>query len=186
MTQKAMQKWQRDHFKRKVEEKMQPMIEEAELALKSIISDATEKAEKNLSKKIGADKVIKQLEAAKEILEAAQRKAKTFFKRAATGKEKKEKLKYDFTYDHDRYLNDITPEYCREQIRDWAASLARKEAYKTPVGKKRVALENIKKASLDSVMEAGIPEHLINRLDKTMNVIGITWNTQVKALPDLH
>ena len=34
MTQKAMQKWQRDHFKRKVEEKMQPMIEEAELALK--------------------------------------------------------------------------------------------------------------------------------------------------------
>jgi len=83
-------------------------------------------------------------------------------------------------------LNDITPEYCREQIRDWAASLARKEAYKTPVGKKRVALENIKKASLDSVMEAGIPEQLINRLDKTMNVIGITWNTQVKALPDLH
>ena len=76
-----MQLYQRDHFRDKLRRKLDPLIEQEELLLKSTISDMTESVEKNLAKKIGADKVINNLEKAEKDLEIARRKARSFFEK---------------------------------------------------------------------------------------------------------
>ena len=55
---KTMTKYQLDHFKDKVRDKFNPMIEEQELLVKQFKTEATEKIVKKLSKKMGADKII--------------------------------------------------------------------------------------------------------------------------------
>ena len=77
---KGMQLYQRDHFKDKLNRKLDPLIEQEELLLKSTISEMTESVEKTLAKKIGADeKIIDKLEKAEKDLEIARRKARSFF-----------------------------------------------------------------------------------------------------------
>ena len=51
---KPMQKWQRDHFVSELNLKYDPLINAAELKLKSIEAEAIEIAEKNLADEIGA------------------------------------------------------------------------------------------------------------------------------------
>ena len=181
-----MTKYQLEHFKTKVKDKFAPMIEEADLSLRKIVADMTESAEKKLSDKIGATEIVKLLEDAEVEHIKAMKKAKTFFTKNITAKQKKgldykfkkdEKIGFD-NYHHHR----ITPEDCKEQIRSWAQKLAEREAEKTPIGKKKVKLLQLKEDAISDVMESGMPAELIEKLGQRLKVIGIAWNNNVKQI----
>ena len=179
-------KYQLEHLKKRINNEIDPLIDQARLSVKSIIADFTEGAELKLAKKIKADVVIKELEKAIQELEIKQRKAQTFFGKIAN-KELKEKLSYKFDkkdrdgYYRSSYDRGITPEDCREQLREWAQFLATKEAEKTPEGKKVKELELYKQSAINSVFECGVPEQLNIVLEKVLNGVGIVWN-KTKAL----
>jgi len=78
-----MKVYQREHFERKIRNLLSPEIEKEEMLLSSTIADMAESAEKNLAKKIGADKIINDLELAELHLEKARNKAMSFFKQAS-------------------------------------------------------------------------------------------------------
>jgi hypothetical protein len=88
-------KYQLEHLKKRINSEIDPLIDQAQLSVKSIIADLTEDAELKLAKKIKADVVIKELEDAIANLEIKQRKAQTFFGKVAN-KELKENLDYKF------------------------------------------------------------------------------------------
>ena len=69
----------------KIRKKIEPLIEDEKLMLKSKITDMAEKGYNALCKKIGADKIIKELEEMEIGLENAQRKAKSFFGKTVCG-----------------------------------------------------------------------------------------------------
>ena len=127
-------KYQLEHLKKRINQEIDPLIDQARLSVKSIIADLTEGAELKLAKKIKADVVIKELEKAIEQVEIKQRKAQAFFGKVAN-KELKEKLSYKFdkkdrdSYYRSSYDRGITPEDCREQLREWAQFLATKEEF---------------------------------------------------------
>ena len=179
-------KYQLEHLKRRINQEIDPLIDQARLSVKSIIADLTESAELKLAKKIKADVVIKELEKAIQELEIKQRKAQTFFGKISN-KELKEKLSYKFdkndrdNYYRSNYNKGITPEDCRDQIREWAQFLAEKEAEKTPEGKKVKELELYKQSAINSVFECGVPEQLNVVLEKVLSGVGIVWN-KTKAL----
>ena len=180
-------KYQLEHLKRRINSEIDPLIDQARLSVKSIIADLTESAELKLAKKIKADVVIKELEKAIQELEIKQRKAQTFFGKISN-KELKEKLSYKFDkkdrdsyYRSSSYDRGITPEDCRDQIREWASYLAKKEAEKTPEGKKVKELELYKQSAINSVFECGVPEQLNIVLEKVLSGVGIVWN-KTKAL----
>jgi len=179
-------KYQLEHLKKRINQEIDPLIDQARLSVKSIIADLTESAELKLAKKIKADVVIKELEKAIQELEIKQRKAQTFFGKISN-KELKEKLSYKFdkndrdNYYRSNYNKGITPEDCRDQIREWAQFLAEKEAEKTPEGKKVKELELYKQSAINSVFECGVPEQLNVVLEKVLSGVGIVWN-KTKAL----
>ena len=179
-------KYQLEHLKKRINQEIDPLIDQARLSVKSIIADLTENAELKLAKKIKADVVIKELEKAIQELEIKQRKAQTFFGKISN-KELKEKLSYKFdkndrdNYYRSNYNKGITPEDCRDQIREWAQFLAEKEAEKTPEGKKVKELELYKQSAINSVFECGVPEQLNVVLEKVLSGVGIVWNKN-KAL----
>ena len=159
-------KYQLEHLKKRINSEIDPLIEQAELSVKSIVADLTESAELKLAKKIKADVVIKELEGAIAELEIKQRKAMTFFGKI-NNRELKENLNYKFKksdrdnyYSRDTYGRGIQPSDCREQLREWASYLAKKEAEKTPEGKKVKELELYKQSAINSVFECGVPEQL--------------------------
>ena len=49
---KAMTKYQLEHFKRKVQDKFEPLIDEANLTLRKTVADMTASAEKKLAQKL--------------------------------------------------------------------------------------------------------------------------------------
>ena len=180
-------KYQLEHLKKRINSEIDPLIEQAELSVKSIVADLTESAELKLAKKIKADVVIKELEDAIAELEIKQRKAMTFFGKI-NNRELKENLSHRFKrsdrdnyYSNDHYGKGITPKDCREQLRNWASHLAQKEAEKTPEGKKVKELELYKQSAINSVFECGVPEQLNIVLEKVLNGVGIVWN-KTKAL----
>ena len=179
-------KYQLEHLKKRINQEIDPLIDQARLSVKSIIADLTEGAELKLAKKIKADVVIKELEKAIQDLEIKQRKAQTFFGKISN-KELKDKLSYKFdkkdrdSYYRSSYDRGITPEDCREQLRKWAEFLATKEAEKTPEGKKVKELEIYKQSAINSVFECGVPEKLNVVLEKVLSGVGIIWN-KTKAL----
>jgi len=63
---KSMTKYQLDHFRDKVKRQFNPLIEDQELLVKQYKTQATDKAVAKLSKKIGADKIIKAFEDAEK------------------------------------------------------------------------------------------------------------------------
>ena len=175
------------HLEKRIESEIDPLIEQAQLSVKSIVADLAESAELKLAKKIKADVVIKELERAIEQVEIKQRKAQTFFGKI-NNRDLKENLDYKFKksnrdnyYSNDRYGRGITPEDCREQLRSWAQFLAEKEAEKTPEGKKVKELELYKQSAINSIFECGVPEQLNIVLEKVLSGIGIVWN-KTKAL----
>ena len=180
-------KYQLEHLKKRINSEIDPLIEQAELSVKSIVADLTESAELKLAKKIKADVVIKELEDAIAELEIKQRKAMTFFGKI-NNRELKENLSYKFKksdrdnyYSRDSYGRGIQPSDCREQLRNWASHLAQKEAEKPPEGKKVKELELYKQSAINSVFECGVPEQLNIVLEKVLNGVGIVWN-KTKAL----
>jgi len=180
-------KYQLEHLKKRINSEIDPLIDQAQLSVKSIVADLTESAELKLAKKIKADVVIKELEQAIEQLEIKQRKAQTFF-----GKIKDPDLKGQLNYKFDakdkdsRYRHSynskgIEPADCRDQLREWAQYLAQIEAEKTPEGKKVKELKLYKQSAINSVFECGVPEQLNIVLEKVLNGVGIVWN-KTKAL----
>tara|TARA_Y100000593_G_C4120306_1_gene242329 strand:- start:42 stop:614 length:573 start_codon:yes stop_codon:yes gene_type:complete len=184
---KAMTKYQLEHFKTKVKHKFAPMIEEVDLSLRKIVADMTESAEKKLSDKIGATEIIKDLLDAEAEHIKAMKKARTFFTKNITA-EQKENLDYKFRKDEKLGFESgysttrISAEDCKEQIRSWAQKLAEREAEKTPIGKKKVKLLQLKEDAISDVMESGMPAELIEKLGQRLKVIGIAWNNNVKQI----
>jgi hypothetical protein len=181
-------KYQLEHLKKRINSEIDPLIDQAQLSVKSIVADLTETAELKLAKKIKADVVIKELEGAIAELEIKQRKAQTFFGKIKDA-ELKSKLSYKFDKrDKDSYWSTssygsrgIMPEDCREQLREWAQHLAQIEAEKTPEGKKVKELKLYKQSAINSVFECGVPEQLNTVLEKVLSGVGIIWN-KTKAL----
>ena len=125
-----MTKYQLEHFERKVERTLNPMIEDQELLVKQYTTEATNKASKKLAVKIGAQKIMDHLKEAEEMLTQAQKSAQSFFEKKATTKERKNDLKSKFDKGSYRYDEDdttITLKDCEEQIRVSAKALAERE-----------------------------------------------------------
>ena len=166
---KTMTKYQLDHFKEKVRRNFDPLIEEQELLVKQYRAEATEKIVGKLAKKMGADKILDEFKKAEAQLKAIQDKARTFFKKKAN-KDKKEINNYRFEKDEKLSLSD-----CEEQMKDWARELVDREIRRRPEGLKLKQLEELKRHSIDTVMESGTPEDLLRALDATTKKIGIAW-----------
>ena len=179
-------KYQLEHLKKRINSEIDPLIDQAELSVKSIVADLTESAELKLAKKIKADVVIKELEDAIAELEIKQRKAQTFFGKIKDP-ELRDQLNYKFnkkdrdSYYRGDYNRGIEPSDCREQLREWAQYLAQIEAEKTPEGKKVKELKLYKQSAINSVFECGVPEQLNTVLEKVLSGVGIIWN-KTKAL----
>ena len=166
---KTMTKYQLDHFKEKVRRNFDPLIEEQELLVKQYRAEATEKIVGKLAKKMGADKILDEFKKAEAQLKAIQDKARTFFKKKAN-QDKKEINNYRFEKDEKLSLSD-----CEEQMKDWARELVDREIRRRPEGLKLKQLEELKRHSIDTVMESGTPEDLLRALDQTTKKIGIAW-----------
>ena len=177
---KYMTKYQLEHLKQRVRAEIDPIIDEAKLMRKSVVAELTASAESKLAKKIKADIVIKELEKSLQQLEIAQRKAKTFFT-TKLSKSLKDNLNYTFQdgkeYSYrSSYNKGIMPDDCREQLRQWAETLAIKEAEKTPEGKKVKQLELYKQSAINEVFETGLPSDLPKTLERIFKPLGIVWN----------
>ncbi len=178
---KTMTKYQLDHFRDKVKRQFNPMIEEQELLVKQYKTEATDKAVSKLSKKIGADTIIEKFAKAEKMLEDARATAKTFFEKK---KPKDQELDYKFTSSNSYRSDEITLADCEDQLRTWASELAQREIERRPEGLKLKQLKDLKIKALDVVMESGTPDTLAIALNEVSKKIGLTWNTDVQALPN--
>ena len=177
---KSMTKYQLDHFRAKVKRQFEPMIRYQELLVKQYKTEATDKAVEKLSKKIGADTIIKKFAEAEKMLSDARATALTFFEKK---KPKDQELDYKFTQ-RSSYRDELTLADCKDQLRNWASELAEREIEKRPEGAKLKQLKELKLKALDVVMESGTPDSLAIALDQVSKKIGLTWNTDVQALPN--
>ena len=178
---KSMTKYQLDHFRDKVKRQFEPMIRDQELLVKQFKTEATDKAVDKLSKKIGADTIIKKFAEAEKMLEEARATALTFFNKK---KPKDQELNYNFRDQGSRYADKLTLSDCQEQLREWASELAEREIEKRPEGAKLKQLKELKLKALDVIMESGTPDALAIALDQVSKKIGLNWNTDVQALPN--
>jgi len=178
---KTMTKYQLDHFRDKVKRQFNPMIDEQELLVKQYKTEATDKAVAKLSKKIGAEKIIDNFRKAEKMLEQARATALTFFEKK---KPKDQELDYKFTSRNSYRSDEITLADCEDQLRTWASELAQREIERRPEGKKLKDLKDLKVKALDVVMESGTPDSLAIALNEVSKKIGLTWNTDVQALPN--
>ena len=177
---KSMTKYQLDHFRDKVKRQFEPMIRDQELLVKQFKTEATDKAIDKLSKKIGADTIIKKFAEAEKMLEEARATALTFFNKK---KPKDQDLNYSLK-NNGSYGDKLTLSDCEDQLREWASELAEREIEKRPEGAKLRQLKELKLKALDVVMESGTPDTLAIALDQVSKKIGLTWNTDVQALPN--
>jgi len=174
-------KYQITKLEQRVDEELDPVINLAELELKSVLAEQTEIAMTYLAKKIKADKVIDNLQKAVEQLEIAQRQAITFFGKVKDNKLKKS-LHHKFTKkDRDNYYSSsydkgILPEDCREQLREWAEVIAQQKVENKPEGKKLKELKLYKKASKHKIWECGVPEQLQSQLSEILAGLNIIWD----------
>lgn len=176
-------KYQITKLEQRVDEEIDPFIKMAELELKSVLTEQTEIAMTYLSKKIKADKVINNLQKAVEGLEIAQRQALTFFGKIKDHK-LKDKLSYKFKnpkdrdnyYRSDNYGRGITPEDCRDQLREFAEFIAQQKVENMKEGKKLKELKLYKKASKHKIWECGVPEQLQSQLSEILAGLNIIWD----------
>ena len=178
---KTMTKYQLDHFRDKVKRQFNPMIDEQELLVKQYKTEATDKAVSKLSKKIGADTIINKFREAEKKLAEARATALTFFEKK---KPKDQELDYKFTSSNSYRSDEITLADCEDQLRTWASELAQREIERRPEGLKLKQLKDLKIKALDVVMESGTPDTLAIALNEVSKKIGLTWNTDVQALPN--
>tara|TARA_R100000278_G_C5410796_1_gene142987 strand:- start:54 stop:647 length:594 start_codon:yes stop_codon:yes gene_type:complete len=176
-------KYQITKLEQRVDEEIDPFINMAELELKSVLTEQTEIAMTYLSKKIKADKIINNLQKAVEQLEIAQRQALTFFGKIKDNK-LKDRLSYKFKnpkdrdnyYRSDNYGRGITPEDCRDQLRDFAEFIAQQKVENMKEGKKLKELKLYKKASKHKIWECGVPEQLQTQLSEILAGLNIIWD----------
>jgi len=187
MTKAMMQKWQRDWFVKELDRDYDPMIQAAQLKIRSLEAEAVEVAEKNLADEIGATPIIEELQEAIDNVKSKMSKAARFFKTSKVAKKKDVNYKFkEKDFDISGYgANRITPEDCWEQIRDWAGDFARAKIKQTPEGKVLATLEENKRASYKEIMEAGSPDSLKTKLHNNLQKDGLSWNREVKALPPI-
>ena len=167
-----------EHFEDKVKRQFDPLIEDQELLIRQFRTKATNVAVDKLAKKMGADKIINDFKEAEKMLADARANAITFFDKK---KPKNQELNYNFRRDR----NELSLSDCEEQLRDWASNLVDKEIEKRPEGSKLAHLKELKCKAMDTIKECGSPEALAVALDKVSNKIGITWNTDIKAIPQI-
>ena len=175
----TMQKWQVEHFEKKVKRQFNPLIDDQELLIKQYKTEATNKAVEKLAKKMGADKIISDFRRAEKMLASARANAITFFDKK---KPKDKELDYNFRRDQAR----LSLEDCEGQLREWASNLVDKEIEKRPEGAKLRILKELKTKALDTVKECGSPESLALALNKVSNKIGLSWEQDLKALPSVN
>ena len=187
MAKATMQKWQRDWFVKELDRDYDPLIQAAQLKIRSLEAEAVEIAEKNLADEIGATPIIEELEKAIENVKNKMSKAARFFRTSKVARKKEVNYKFrEKEFDIDGYKsNSITPDDCWEQIREWAGDLARKQIEKTPEGKALKILEDNKRVSLKDIMEAGSPADLRDKLQSNLKKDGLTWTKDQKALPPI-
>tara|TARA_R110001599_G_C12031237_1_gene640126 strand:- start:124 stop:666 length:543 start_codon:yes stop_codon:yes gene_type:complete len=167
-----------EHLMSKIRKKISPLIEDEKLMIKSKISDMAEAGYENLCKKIGADKIIKELEDMEMGLDNAQRKAKSFFgKTSRSSVAYRNSLNYEFRNEQKK----ISSEKCKAQCREWAEKYAERELSKSPIGKKIADLESLQEQATDTVMEATTTKDLTEELAKLLGGVGLQWHT-FKAL----
>jgi len=177
---KSMTKYQLEHFENKVNRQFRPYIEEQELIVKQFRTDAIDQAVAGLSKKMGADKILKKFRDAEKALADARATAQTFFEKK---KPKDEELHYKLSPNRgQRYEHDLSVSDCEDQLREWASSLADRAIEKRPEGKKLKQLKDANQQAIDTVMEAGCSEELIKQLAIVSKCIGLTWNKEVKPI----
>ena len=157
------------------------MIDEQELLVKQYKTEATDKAVDKLSKKIGADKIINKFRQAEKMLADARATAMTFFEKK---KPKDQELHYKFTERNSYRSDELSLSDCEDQLREWASELAQREIERRPEGMKLKQLKDLKVKALDVVMESGTPDSLAIALNEVSKKIGLTWNTDVQALPN--
>ena len=180
---KTMTKYQLDHFERKVRRQFDPLIEDQELLVKQYKAKATDVAVAKLSKKIGADKIINKFRQAEKMLEEARATAITFFEQK---KPKDAELDYSFRRKKDSYNDSkLSLSDCEEQLRSWASNQAEKEIERRPEGARLKQLRELKEKAIDTVMESGTPDSLAIALDKVSQKIGLRWDNELTALPNL-
>ena len=180
---KTMTKYQLDHFKGKVKRQFDPMIYEQELLVKQFKTEATDKAVAKLSKKIGAEKIIDNFRKAEKMLEEARATALTFFEKK---KPKDAELDYSFRRKTDSYNDSkLSLSDCEDQLRSWASNQAEKEIERRPEGARLRQLKELKEKALDTVMESGTPDSLAISLNEVSKKIGLSWNTDLTALPNI-
>jgi hypothetical protein len=180
---RAMTKYQLEHFKSKVRRQFEPLIEDQELLVKQFKAKATDVAVAKLSKKIGADKIIKAFAEAEKKLEEARATAKTFFEKK---KPQDAELDYNFRRKTDSYSDSkLSLSDCEDQLRSWAKNQAEKELERRPEGAKLRQLKELEQKALDTVMEAGTPDSLAIALNEVSKKIGLSWNQDLTALPNI-
>jgi hypothetical protein len=180
---RAMTKYQLEHFKSKVRRQFEPLIEDQELLVKQFKAKATDVAVAKLSKKIGADKIIKEFAEAEKKLEEARATAITFFEKK---KPQDAELDYSFRRKKDSYSDSkLSLSDCEDQLRTWASNQAEKELERRPEGAKLRQLKELEQKALDTVMEAGTPDSLAIALNEVSKKIGLSWNQDLTALPNI-
>ena len=102
-------------------------------------------------------------------LEALRKKTRKYFRKEHT---------------QNQTAEEITLADCKEQLRDWASTLAEREIERRPEGAKLKQLKELKTKALDVVMESGTPDSLAIALDSVSKKIGLRWNTDLQALPN--
>ena len=178
-----MTKYQLDHFKEKVRRNFNPLIEEQELLVKQYRADATQQIVGRLAKKMGADKILNEFKKAEAQLEAIRDKARTFFKKKAEQDENKKKEYNSYRFES---KGELTLDDCEEQMKDWARELVDREIRRRPEGQKLKQLEDLKQKAIDTVMESGTPEQLIQSLDATTKKIGIAWVVDTSKIKQIE
>jgi hypothetical protein len=180
---RAMTKYQLEHFKSKVRRQFEPLIEDQELLVKQFKAKATDVAVAKLSKKIGADKIIKAFADAEKKLEEARATAITFFEKK---KPQDAELDYNFRRKKDSYSDSkLSLSDCEDQLRSWAKNQAEKELERRPEGARLRQLKELEQKALDTVMEAGTPDNLAIALNEVSKKIGLSWNQDLTALPNI-
>jgi hypothetical protein len=180
---RSMTKYQLEHFKSKVRRQFEPLIEDQELLVKQFKAKATDVAVAKLSKKIGADKIIKAFAEAEKKLEEARATAITFFEKK---KPQDAELDYSFRRKKDSYSDSkLSLSDCEDQLRTWASNQAEKELERRPEGARLRQLKELEQKALDIVMEAGTPDSLAIALNEVSKKIGLSWNQDLTALPNI-
>ena len=173
MTKAMMQKWQRDWFVKELDRDYDPLIQAAQLKIRSLEAEAVEIAEKNLADEIGATPIIKELEEAIENVKNKMSKAARFFRTSKVAKKKDVNYKFrEKEFNLDGYgANRIMPDDCWEQIREWA--------FRSLVSIKEIAKgSTITKEDIWSKRPGtGIPSHLMDTVIGKVALRDIPSNT---------